>query len=69
LALLITATFHFHNQASQQISDRIFLAAAKKSSINLDAGSIGDQDLIIRAIAVANCKRVSVAVDDDAPEF
>src|ERR1043166_5800189 len=66
LSLRIASAFNFNYQASEDVSNRILLAAVKKSALGLDAGIVGDPDLTIRARSITNDTRVGIAVNDYA---
>jgi hypothetical protein len=68
-SLRIATSFDFHNQASQDVSDRILLATAQKSTLALDARVVRQSHLIIRARPVANGERVSSAINYNPLEF
>src|SRR5215510_206604 len=69
LSLSIATAFNLNDQTSENVRNRILLAAFEKSALGLDAGVVGDQDLVIRARPVADSKGVSVAINDHALEF
>ena len=67
--LRIAAAFDFDDQSAHQIGDGIFLSAAKESAVVLDARTIGNENLIISAGAIANRERVGATFDNHALEF
>src|SRR4030095_16387207 len=69
LPLCIPASLYFHNQPTQNISDRVFLATLKKASFGLKSGVVGYENLIIRASPVAYGERIGIASDHDTLEL
>ena len=47
LTLRIATSFNLDDQASQNVGNRIFLAAAKETAMGLDAGIVSNKNLIV----------------------
>src|SRR6185369_17206330 len=69
LALLVTTSFNFNNQSSQNVCDRIFFAGTEEAPLGFNAGVVSNKNLIVRTGAVTNSENVRIAADNHASKL